>query len=123
MTVDMGLVEWVTEALEPIGGVTMRRMMGGATLYCDGTLFALTDDGELFFKADAESLGVWDAAGCTPFTYPGRNGEMQITKYRRAPSDVYDDADAMRTWARVAIAAGVRAAAAKKPKPRKARQV
>ena len=123
MAVDMGLVEWVTEALEPIGAVSMRRMMGGATLYCDGTLFALADDGELFFKADAESLPIWDAAGCTPFTYPGRDGEMQMTKYRGAPSDVYDDADAMRTWARLAIAAGQRAAAAKKPKTRKARQV
>jgi DNA transformation protein len=123
MTVDMGLVEWVTEALEPIGAVSIRRMMGGATLYCDGTLFALTDDGELFFKADAESLPEWDAAGCRPFTYPGRDGEMQMTKYRRAPADVYDDADAMRSWARVAIAAGARAAEAKKPKLRKARQV
>jgi hypothetical protein len=32
MAVDEGLVAWVTEALEPVGKVTMRRMMGGA---CD----------------------------------------------------------------------------------------
>ena len=37
MAVDEGLVEWTKEALEPIGTVTFRRMMGGATLYLDGT--------------------------------------------------------------------------------------
>jgi DNA transformation protein len=36
--------------------------------------------------------------------------------YRRAPDDVYDDADAMREWAALGIAAGLRAP---KKKPRK----
>jgi hypothetical protein len=36
---------------------------------------------------------------------------------------VYDDADAMRDWAGIALAAGMRAAAAKTPKRSKARQV
>jgi DNA transformation protein len=38
MAVDEGLVAWVTEALEPVGAVTMRRMMGGATLYLGGAI-------------------------------------------------------------------------------------
>jgi hypothetical protein len=44
MAVDEGLVAWVTEALEPVGSVTMRRMMGGATLYMDGTIFGIVHD-------------------------------------------------------------------------------
>ena len=28
--------------------------------------------------------------------------------YRRAPSDVYDDAEAMQRWARLAVEAGLR---------------
>ena len=36
--------------------------------------------------------------------------------YRSAPDDVHDDAEAMRRWAGLALEAGNRAAAKKKPK-------
>ena len=55
MSFDEGLYAWVQEALEPLGAVTMRKMMGGATLYLDGTIFAILDEDEIWFKADAES--------------------------------------------------------------------
>ena len=38
MSFDEGLLAWVQEAMEPAGRVTMRRMMGGATLYLDGPI-------------------------------------------------------------------------------------
>lgn len=118
MAVDEGLVDWVTEALEPLGKVTMRRMMGGATLYMDGTIFGIVHDGELWFKADEESNAVWDAAGHTErFTVTFSTGMSDTMNYRRAPADVYDDADAMREWAALGIAAGQRAPK-KKPKKR-----
>ena len=56
MSVHEGLVAWVEEALEPLGRVTMRKMMGGGTLYLDGTIFAITDDGEL---REATFVGVF----------------------------------------------------------------
>ena len=43
MSYDEGLYAWTQEALEPLGHVTMRKMMGGATLYLDGTIFAVID--------------------------------------------------------------------------------
>lgn len=124
MAVDEGLVAWVTEALEPVGIVTMRRMMGGATLYCDGTIFAIADDGELWFKSDAEADATWDAAGCERFSVTFKDGKVDTMNYRRAPADVYDDPDAMREWAALAIGAGERGKAKKKPRavrPRPAR--
>ena len=39
-----------------------------------------------------------------------------VEPLRRAPDDVYDDADAMREWAARALAAGARAP---KPKPKR----
>ena len=110
---DEGLYAWVQEALEPIGAVTMRKMMGGATLYLDGTVFAILDEGELWFKSDAEVDAVWDSEGCERFTYPG--GTMN---YRRAPLDVYDDPEAMQRWASLALEAGLRGGAKKKPRKR-----
>lgn len=116
MTVDTALVGWVEEAMSPVGTVTHRRMMGGATLYLDGTVFAIvTGDGGLWFKADAASDALWDAAGCARFSYD-RDGRTATMNYRSAPTDVYDDADAMREWAAHAVAAGERAP---RRKPRK----
>jgi DNA transformation protein and related proteins len=108
MAIDLCLVEWVREGLAPIGEVTLRRMMGGATLYLDGTVFALVAFDELWFKADAESDAAWDAAGCDRFSYEAK-GKTATMNYRRAPGDVYDDAEALREWAGLAIAAGLRA--------------
>jgi len=113
VAVDAGLVAWVAEAMEGIGTVRSRAMMGGATLSCDGTPFALIADDVLWLKADAGSDAVWDAAGCPRFTATMRGREVSMN-YRRAPDDIYDDADALRQWGRLALEAGLRA-------PRKAK--
>jgi DNA transformation protein len=117
MTFDPGLYAWVQEALEPMGAVTMRKMMGGATLYLDGTVFAILDEGEIWFKADGESDTVWDAEGCEKFSVTFKDGKVDVMNYRRAPQDVYDDPEAMQRWAALAVEAGLRGAAKKRPKP------
>lgn len=115
MAFDQGLLDWVSEAMEPIGAVTHRKMMGGATLYLDGTVFAIiSSDDVLWFKADAQSDAVWDAAGCERFTFEMKD-RVASMNYRRAPDDVFDDADALREWAALGLEAG-RRAPAKKPK-------
>jgi len=115
MSYDANLVEWAREALEPLGSVTMRRMMGAAVLYLDGTIFAVVED-EIWFKADAESAAIWDAEGCDRFTFTEKDGTVQTMNYRRAPTDVYDDAEAMQRWAALAVEAGLRGASKKRPK-------
>lgn len=108
MAFDRGLIDWVAEALEPVGAVTHRSMMGGATLYCDGVVFAIVGDDALWFKADTLSDAGWDAAGAPRFTYEMGEGRTGSMNYRRASDDVYDDADAMRRWAGLALEAGAR---------------
>ena len=116
MSYDEGLYAWVGEALEPLGTVSMRRMMGGATLYLDGTVFAILDESEIWFKADEETNAIWDGEGCERFRVTFKDGKVDTMNYRRAPQDVYDDPDAMRRWAALAVEAGLRAAAKKRPK-------
>ena len=116
MSIDEGLLDWVKEALEPLGTVSLRKMMGGGTLYLDGTIFAIMVDGELWFKADEESNAVWDEAGHTErFSVTFKDGTVDRMNYRRAPTDVYDDPDEMRRWAGLALEAGARRKV-KKPK-------
>jgi DNA transformation protein len=116
MSVDEGLYAWVQEALESVGRVSMRKMMGGATLYLDGTIFAIMDEGELWFKADAETNAIWDAEGCERFSVTFKDGTVDTMNYRRAPTDVYDEPEAMQRWASLAVEAGLRSAAKKRPK-------
>jgi DNA transformation protein len=118
MAVDEGLYAWVQETLEPLGPVTMRKMMGGATLYLDGTIFAILDEGEIWFKADAETDSTWDAEGCERFSMTFKDGRIDTMNYRRAPTDVYDEPEAMQRWAKLAAEAGLRGAAKKKPRKR-----
>lgn len=120
MSVDEGLFAWVQEALEPLGLVTMRKMMGGATLYLDGTIFAIMDEGEIWFKADPETDPAWDAEGCERFSVTFKDGRVDTMNYRRAPASVYDEPEAMQRWSRLALEAGLRGAARKKPRRKKA---
>jgi DNA transformation protein len=116
MSFDSGLYAWVQEALEPVGTVTMRHMMGAAVLYLDGTVFAVIDEDDIWFKGDAQSAAIWDEAGCERFTFTGSDGKVETMNYRRAPSDVHDNAEAMQLWAALAVEAGLRSAAKKRPR-------
>lgn len=110
MSLDTGLIDWVAEAMAAQGVVTWRRMMGGATLYLDGTIFAIVGEGALWFKADATSDAEWDALAAERMSMVDKNGRTMSMNYRRAPDDCYDDADALRERALKAVAAGRRAA-------------
>jgi DNA transformation protein len=117
MSIDEGLYAWVQEALEPMGTLSMRKMMGGATLYLDGTIFAIMVDGELWMKSDVEADPIWDEVSRDRFTVTFKDGTVDRMNYRRAPSDVYDDAEEMQRWASVSLEAG-RRRVVKKPKRR-----
>jgi len=105
---DDGLAVWLSECLESLGSVSIRRMFGGAGLYLDGAITAILADDEVWFKSDAAADATYDAAGMARFRYDfgEKTGAMN---YRRAPSDVYDDADELRRWARLAMTVAARA--------------
>lgn len=108
MAYDENLFALVQESLEPLGAVTMRKMMGGATLYLDGTVFAILYDDAIWFKADKESDAEWDAAGAPCVTYDKADGTTGTMNYRHAPAEVYDEPEEMQRWARLALEAGLR---------------
>ncbi len=118
MSLDHSLLNWVAEAMEPVGAITHRAMMGGATLYCDGTVFAiLPREGGLWFKADKVSDAIWDEAGCTRFCFDMK-GKPFSMNYRLAPDDVHDDPESLRRWATLGLEAGRRAPPKKPRQPK-----
>ncbi len=109
MAYDRGLIDWLAEAMAPVGSVTHRPMMGAATLYCDGLVFAVVDEAAIWFKADKTSDAEWDAMGCPRFTFTGSDGEPQSLNYRRATDEAYDDTDKLRRHGELALTASRRA--------------
>jgi DNA transformation protein and related proteins len=107
-------VATVLDLLSPWGGVTARRMFGGYGIYRQGLMFALVADDVLYLKVDAQNRPAYEAAGVEPFTYDGKNKTVTLP-YWEAPSDLFDDPDAMIDWAKGAFAAALRARKPGKP--------
>lgn len=105
------------EQLEAVGEITARPMFGGHGLYCDGVFFALVANSALFLKADDNNRPEFEAHGLKPFRpFENKEGVMQ---YYEAPAEMFEDPELLKQWAGGAVAAGVRAQAKKKRKPRR----
>jgi DNA transformation protein and related proteins len=99
-----------------LGEITHRKMFGGAGIYCDGVMFALADDGEVYFKVDSVNERQFEEAGSEPFTYPGPDGQPVPMRYFRTPIALGDSNLEILHWASLGIEAARAAASKKKPK-------
>ena len=105
-------IAWFRELLAPIGRVTARRMFGGAGLYADGVIVGLEVAGSLYLKTDDRTRQAFADAGGQPFVYDGKARPVTMS-YWTPPEEAMDSPEAMRPWARLALEASLRAAAAK----------
>lgn len=110
----------IADLLEPLGVIRTRKMFGAHGVYCDDLMFAIVDDGALWFKVDAGTKPRYDDAGLAQFSYPKKDGSIAYMSYCQAPDDAYDDQDVMLDWAREALDVATRKkAASPKPRPRR----
>jgi DNA transformation protein and related proteins len=114
---DDDYANFACELMSGVGRVVARRMFGGQGLYLDGRMVALVADGRLYLKIDAQTRAAFEAAGSSPFVYDGK-GKPVTMSYWLAPDEALDDPALMKPWARRAVEAAARAAAAKPTKPR-----
>ncbi|MGH8679937.1 MAG: TfoX/Sxy family protein [Burkholderiales bacterium] len=108
--------DYAVELLGTVGHVAARRMFGGYGLYCDGVMFALIADDVLYFKADDATRPAFERANSEPFVYAAR-GRRTTMAYWRAPDEAMESREVAAPWARIALAAALRARYAKR-KPR-----
>jgi DNA transformation protein len=111
--------EFIVELFAPFGPVAVRRLFGGAGLFCQGLMFGLVFDGAIFLKVDDASIPDFEREGSAPFVYtraksPGRVGRHSLS-YWRLPERLYDDPEELVSWARRAVAIAER----RKEAPRK----
>ncbi len=101
-------VDFVLESLQPLRGVSGRRMFGGWGIYKDGVMFALIAYDQLYFKVDDGNRAAYEDAGLPYFTYADKGRPIRMP-YREAPSEGFDDPEILCAWAREAFAAALRA--------------
>lgn len=107
----------------PLGpGVTARRMFGGLGFYAAGRFFAVgdQDEGRIFLKVDDLTRPAFEAAGGQPFTYTVPGQAVMTMAYLTPPDAALEDPEEMLPWARLALEAAGRAAAAKAAKAARA---
>ena len=102
-----GFTDFVLELLEPMGGVSARRMFGGAGLFSGGVMFGLISGDTLYLKVDDRNRGTYEDAGTGPFLYQ-RQGRDIALSYYEAPPELFDNPDDLSEWARHALAAALR---------------
>ncbi len=114
MAKDGDFVRHVCELLAPAGSVTTRRMFGGHGVYVDGLFVAIIAWEELYLKVDDTTRAAFEREACAPFAYD-KAGKTMTMSYYRAPEEAMDAPHLMAPWARLALAAAVRAQAKKVP--------
>jgi DNA transformation protein len=113
MSASESFISHLTESLAGLGPVTVRRMFGGGGVYCDSMMFGLISDDTLYLKADEATQAAFKAEGLGPFVYETAGRKPITMSYWRVPERLHDDPDEMVVWARTALGAARKAAAAR----------
>lgn len=110
---------FLQELLEPMGHIAIKRMFGGAGIWCDGLMFALVIDATTYLKVDDSNRPAFEAEGMQPFTYQGKGRTVQVG-YWRLPDRLLDEPDELLDWARGALAVARAAATGRQTKSKPA---
>lgn len=95
-------------------------MFGGHGFYVDDIFLAVAGDDRLYLKVDDQTRPKFEAAGCEPFRFEGKEGYKVVLGFWTVPEEALESPMLMQPWARLAMEAALRARNAKKPKaPRK----
>jgi len=104
--------DFIRDLFASFGPVTVRRMFGGAGLYCEGLMFGLVFDGAIYLKVDETSIPDFQRERSSPFTYTRGNNtgrqSQHALPYWRLPERLYDDPDELAMWAARALAVAER---------------
>lgn len=118
MAVSASFTTYVKEVFAPFGAISVRKMFGGAGVYCDELFFAIIADDVVYLKVDDETRGEFKARGLEPFIFEMKDGRKGAMSYYNAPEGIFDEEHELKRWAELALGAAYRAARVKK-KPKK----
>lgn len=95
-------------------------MFGKTGVFLDGAMLGMVEDDTLYLRVDDGNRALFrEAAASPPLNYDKAGATINLA-FWRVPERLYDDPDEFVAWARAALAAARRVAAARKM-PRKSR--
>lgn len=104
MSVSAEEIARAEELLEPVGGLSTRRMMGGASLYSHGTIFAIiSSEGRIYLKAEGAMAERLRALGGETFSMVRKNGTVGRMGYVSLTEETLEDPDAVVELAHEAL--------------------
>lgn len=87
--------ELLVSKLEPIGGITSKKMFGGHGIFHDGKMFGIIDSkGMAYFKVGDSNRSEYEQNGAQ------KHGKMP---YFTIPDSILNDHEALLTWSQRSI--------------------
>lgn len=108
MSVSDADIAFARELFSDLGPLSIRKMFGGASLYLDGTIFAIVDaEGTIFLKAKDKFAQALKDEGGHPFAFTRpSDGRVMTMGYVSLPDAALDAPDEACQWALRAIQEG-----------------
>jgi len=102
MTISNDFLEYVLDQFSEWGGVTVRKMFGGAGLYRDGKMFGLVSDNVAYLKVDETNRDKFIEAGSEPFKpFPDR---PTMRSFYEIPPDIFERSEKLIEWSKKSLA-------------------
>ena len=108
MPVSEEYMDYLRDLLDWLPQLRIKRMFGGAGLYSGDLFFAIADDGDLYLKADKESLAFYQQGGSEQFSYESK-GKVSRMNFWLVPAEVQEAPEELRRWVNVALDTALRA--------------
>ncbi len=97
MSLSDEFMAFVLDQFSGWGGVTARKMFGGAGLFRDGVMFGLIANDVVCLKVDDSNRPDFIRAGSAPFKpYPDQAASMS---YYEVPPEVMEEREILTAWA------------------------
>ncbi|WP_299614311.1 TfoX/Sxy family protein [uncultured Tateyamaria sp.] len=104
MAVSAEEIDHALDLFAGLGPLTTRKMFGGLSIYCEGTIFAiLMSDGRLLLKGQGAMQDRFDAMKFERWDYKRKDGSATYMPYWFLPDSAQDDADEATALAREAL--------------------
>jgi DNA transformation protein len=103
MAVSDEFVDYVLDQFSSWDEVSVRKMFGGAGLYCDGVMFGLIADDVAYLKVDESNREDFIRAGSSAFNPFPEKSKTYVMSYYEIPADVLEDRQLLSQWAEYAL--------------------
>ena len=110
VAVSSDFLAYVLDQLAGLGGVSSRRMFGGAGLYRDEYFFGLIADDVLYLRVDDSNRSVYADRGMAQFR-PYADKPHLSMNYYEAPAEVLENGGELVKWALRSVEVAMAAAA------------